>query len=349
MRRPVLLVTLLVLFTVPAAAGDGFTRLLRSLDQWLEDGQRAGIDTNYIAIPKYNHQVYMGTYRYWQYYKMEMPFNVENAAAIVPGLRDKDRYIIDARSSQGEYDIGIDWKGFALELPFTAFSNYLRSIGVSKTGNVWGFRFRYKYLKQMDGTCNVGNTRIDESTNSLRILFAEGYYVLNSRRFSLAAGLYADMVQKHSAGSTLFYLNYYQSRYNVENLFPSNFDSFRTQQISLGAGYAYNYSLLRGRLLFHGSLVPMFSVWNHMSHEAGIESRQNPDQWKKWGSFYEAAHSGHARFRFNAFARFAANYSWSHYVLSLFLNYRHYGYSSTSNLEILNRELDCQLNIIYRF
>lgn len=344
-----LFITLLLLAAVRAAAGDGVTRFFRGLDRWLEDGQRAGIDTNYIAIPRLNHQIYMGTYRYWQNYKMVMPFYVENAAAIVPGLRDADRYRINAYTTEGEFDIGIDWKGFAVEVPFSAFSNYLGSIGLAKTGNVWGFRFRYKYLKQMEGTNNVGDENIDDHNNALRILYAEGYYVLNSRRFSLAAGLYADMVQKHSAGSTLFYLNFYQSRYNVQKLFPSQFDSFRTQQVSIGAGYAYNYSLLRGRLLFHGSLVPMFSIWNHLRHEAGLNPEQNPNQWQQWADFYDAAHSGHAHFRINAFARFAANYSWSQYAISLFLNYRHYGYSNSRSLDILNRELDCQINVIRRF
>lgn len=348
MKR-LLFIAVLLLSADVVVAGDGVTRFFRWVDRWLEDGQRAGVDTTYIDIPRLNHQIYMGTYRYWQNYKMYMPFYVENAAAIVPGLRDKDSYKINAYTNSGEFDIGIDWKGFAVEVPFSAFSNYLGSIGLAKTGNVWGFRFRYKYLKQMDGTNNVGDASIDDNNNALRILYGEGYYVFNSRRFSLAAGLYADMVQKHSAGSTLLYLNFYQSRYNVAKLFPANFDSFRTQQVSIGAGYAYNYSLLRGRLLFHGSLVPMFSVWNHLNHVAGIDADQNPDQWQQWADFYDAAHNGHARFRINAFARLAVNYSWRNYALSVFLNYRHYGYSNSRSLDILNRELDCQINVIQRF
>ncbi|MBQ7495932.1 MAG: DUF4421 family protein [Bacteroidaceae bacterium] len=344
-----MLLAVLCLQPVMVMAGDGVTRFIRSIDRWLEDGQRAGIDTNYIAVPRLNHQIYMGTYRYWQNYKMYMPFYVENAAALVPGLRDNDSYRINAHTNEGEFDIGIDWKGFAVEFPFSAFSNYLASFGLAKTGNVWGFRLRYKYLKQMDGSSNVGSEKLEDQNNALRILYGEGYYVLNSRRFSLAAGLYADMVQKHSAGSMLLYVNFYQSRYNVTQLLPDNYDSFRTQQVSIGAGYAYNYSLLRGRLLFHGSLVPMFSVWNHLRHDAGINADLTPDQWKQLDNFYEAANSGHARFRINAFARFAANYSWRDYALSVFLNYRHYGYSNSRSLDILNRELDCQINVIHRF
>lgn len=350
MRRLLAVAALLLCSAPSVVAGDGLLRLLRWFDQWLEDGQRAGIDSAYVEVPELNHQVYIGNYGYWQNYQMSMPFYVENAAEIVPGLHDNDRYRINAYTFQDEVDLGVDWKGLTVELPLSIFSRYLRSIGVAKTGNVWGFRMRYKHLRQMNGDCNVGDQAINDQTNALRVFFAEGYYVVNSRRFSLAAGLYADMVQKRSAGSPLVYINYYQSRYSVEKLFPASFDSFRTQQISIGAGYAYNYSLLRGRLLFHGSLVPMLSFWNRLRHDAGYDAEQNPDQWQQWADFYKVAHTGHANFRLNAFARLAVNYTWNrHYIISFLANYRHYGYSNSRDLKILNREADFQINACYRF
>ena len=210
---------------------------------------------------------------------------------------------------------------------------------------IWYFTATYKSLHQMDGTCNVGDQSINED-NTLRIFYLEGYYVLNSRKFSLSAGLFADMVQKKSAGSPLFYANYYQSRYRVDKLFPADHDVFKTQQISVGAGYAYNLALRGGRLVFHGSLVPMFTAYSHLHHGTNIEPEAYDQKWKE---FYDSAENGHSRFCMNVFARFAMNYSYDRYLISFLLHYRHYGYSNDKHLRILNQEADAQLNFGIRF
>ena len=328
-----------------ANAEGGFVKVLRRFDKWLEKSQRAGIDTAYQDIPKLNRQVYVGSYTYWQNYQMTMPFDVDNLTSIIPGIRNNDRYQINAYAVQSEVDLGIDWKGLALELPIPIRNRYRLSLGLAKNGSKWGLRVRYKYLHQMDGTCNVGDQTISEN-NALRIFFLEGYYVLNSRKFSLAAGLFADMVQKKSAGSPLFYANYYQSRYRVDKLFPANNDVFKTQQASIGAGYAYNLSVRGGKLVFHGSIVPMFTAYSHLSHETDIDDEA---QNKKWDEFYESAEKGNARFCLNLFARFAMNYSFDRYLLTLLLHYRHYGYSDDQHLRILNQEADAQINFGVRF
>lgn len=343
------LLSLTILFFVcasTACAENGFIRFLRGFDRWLEAGQRSGIDTLYQDVPKLNRQIYIGGYGYWQNYQMTMPFTVENLSSIVPGIRDDDRYEINAYSNQAELDIGIDWKGLALELPIPVFNNYLYSFGLAKNGSKWGFRFRYKNLKELNGRCNVGDQQVNNQTNKLRTFYAEGYYVLNSRKFSLSAGLFADMVQKRSAGSPLFYVNYYQSFYRVEKLFPATYDSFRTHQLSLGGGYAYNLSLLQGRLVFHGSLVPMVSVYSNMIHHAHFETEENKQQ---WADFYEAADVDRSLFRINVFARAAVNYSFDRYILSLLFNYRHFGYKNYKDLRIINQEADLQINFCRRF
>ena len=327
-----------------ASAGGGFSRALRRFDQWLERSQRAGIDTTYQDVPTLNRQVYLGTYNYWQNYQMTMPFEVDNLASIIPGIRDNDRYMINAYVVQSEIDLGIDWKGLAIELPIPLHSRRF-CLGLAKNGSVWGMRVRYKSLHQMDGTCNVGDQSINED-NTLRIFYLEGYYVLNSRKFSLSAGLFADMVQKKSAGSPLFYANYYQSRYRVDKLFPADHDVFKTQQISVGAGYAYNLALRGGRLVFHGSLVPMFTAYSHLHHGTNIEPEAYDQKWKE---FYDSAENGHSRFCMNVFARFAMNYSYDRYLISFLLHYRHYGYSNDKHLRILNQEADAQLNFGIRF
>lgn len=340
-----LLFTLWIAGLSTASAEGGFLGALRRFDRWLEESQRAGIDTTYQDVPKLNRQVYLGTYNYWQNYQMTMPFEVENLASIIPGIRDNDRYMINAYAVQSEVDLGIDWKGLALELPIPIRNRYRLSLGLAKNGSVWGARVRYKRLHQMNGYCNVGDQSISEN-NTLRIFYLEGYYVLNSRKFSLSAGLFADMVQKKSAGSPIIFANYYQSRYRVDKLFPAKKDIFKTQQISVGAGYAYNLSIRGGKVVVHGSLVPMFTAYSHLSHVTDIDVKDYPE---KWTEFYDSAVNGHARICMNIFARFAINYSFDRYLVSFLAHYRHYGYSNDKHLRILNQEADAQLNFGVRF
>ena len=348
------------------AAESGIARAWKKFDNWLLRSQLMGIDTNYVQLPKLNHQAYIGSYTYWQGYQMTMPFFTEDASTILPGIKDKDHYRLNAHTWQGEIELGLDWKGLALELPIPIYNNYRYSLGLAKNGSIWGARFRYKHLRQMDGNCNVGDLSLNNDKNNINIFFIEGYYVLMHKKFSLSAGLYADMVQRRSAGSPLIYLNYYHSSYNLENLFPANYDSFRTNQVSLGLGYAYNLSFLQGRLVFHASVVPMFSIYNHLKHRVGhsntfFTSREQNEEAKaaakaasglteeQWNAFYNAADNGSARFRVNAFARFAVNYSFNRFIVSFLANYRHYAYSNDLNLQIRNQEADMQFNVCVRF
>lgn len=320
--------------------------IFRKFDRWLEKGMRSGIDTTYQDVPELMRQVYVGCYSYWQNYQMKMPLFGENVETIIPGISDGDRYTINAYTVQMEAELAIDWKGLTIEVPIPILNKYRYSLGIAKNGSVWGFRIRYKNLRQMNGYCNIGNSVIDQEYNSLRTFMAEGYYVINNRKFSLAAGLYADMVQKRSAGSPLVYLNYFQSNYKIDKLFPADFDRFRSQQVSLGLGYAYNFSLMKGKLVFHASLVPMFTLYSHMSHEANIPNNQYPDEWE---DFYKAAEEGSSHFRVNAFARGAVNYSFKRYIITFLLNYRYSGYSNSYRLQINHHDMDAQINFCTRF
>lgn len=359
----------------------GFGKFLAKIDRMLEEGQLSGIDTAYQTIPKRNRQVYLGAYGYWQNYSNHIPFFFpERVNEQIPGLRDGAYYKINAHTHQIEMELGVDWKGFVLEIPIPIRNNYSASYGLAKNGSTWGFRLRYKSINSVSGSKRFGmqdalqefvqnhpdqkddiaelidyvkDERIESDKHHINIFFAEGYYVFSHRKFSLSAGLFADMVQKRSAGSLMVYANYYQSRYAVKDMLAAPLDVYRTQQASLGLGYGYNYSLFGGKLLFHVSAVPMLSVYSHLMHRAKFDSQEGWQQYLDfYGSdpkFYDPSDKGKSQFRINAFARFAANYSLGRYVLSLLVNYRYYGYSNTRHLHINNQEADAQINIGYRF
>ncbi|MDO4511037.1 MAG: DUF4421 family protein [Bacteroidales bacterium] len=359
----------------------GLGKLLKKVDTMLEEGQLSGIDTAYQTIPKYNRQVYLGAYGYWQNYSNFIPFHFpEVVNQQIPALRDQTYYKINAHTHQMEMELGIDWKGLAIEIPIPIRNNYSASYGLAKNGSVWGFRLRFKNINSVSGQKRFGmhdalidyvrehpeeaeglndlidyvqDERIESDKHNIKIFFAEGYYVFNHKKFSLSAGLFADMVQKRSAGSLMVYANYYQSRYTMHDVLMADYDFYRTQQLSIGAGYGYNYSLMGGRLLFHVSAVPMISLYSHLVHRAKFNTEADRNEYESWypegPKFYDPSDKGKSRFRVNAFARFAANYSFGRYVLAFFVNYRYYGYSNDRRLHINNQEADAQINFGYRF
>ena len=273
-----LFIILCLMVPLSVAAESGIARAWKKFDNWLERSQLMGIDTNYVQLPKLNHQAYIGSYTYWQGYQMTMPFFMEDATTILPGIKDKDHYRLNAHTWQGEIELGLDWKGLALELPIPIYNNYRYSLGLAKNGSIWGARFRYKHLRQMDGNCNVGDLSLNNDKNNINIFFIEGYYVLMHKKFSLSAGLYADMVQRRSAGSPLIYPNYYHSSYNLEDLFPANYDSFRTNQAGVPR--------LRGAYVLHlQSLEAPRGPQQHVLHLQRTERRSEGCRQGRLGTY----------------------------------------------------------------
>jgi len=281
----------------------GVGKLLKSVDDMVNRWQEAGVDTNYIRKFEKSRMVYLGYYGYFQQHDMNFPVTVNNADIPVslqhmpPNMAEKKYVAADMHTYQTEIELGIDWRGIALELPIPIRNRYSMSFGLAKNGSVWGARIRYKSLKNMEGVLDdaynqaVDQWRYNEEHQTsdpavtsertipagkmdLKIFYVEGYYVFNNKRFSLAAGAYGDMIQKRSAGSLFVMGNYYQSRFGADNLFNHERDIFRNWKISFGPGYGYNWAINGGKVCIHVSLIPMISIVNKMVHK--YEDYSNP-------------------------------------------------------------------------
>ena len=356
----------------------GIGKLLKKADDWLYAGQESGLDTNYIRKPKHDRMVYLGYYGYFQQHDMTFPIEIDNAdvpldQSYIPSNIDEKKYVkADMHTYQSEAELGIDWRGLAIELPIPIRNKYSLSLGLAKTGSVWGARVRYKSINRMEGVLddaynqalNQWSLNMENGTNSpavteeskiragrlgLKIFYAEGYYVFNHKRFSLAAGVYGDMIQKRSAGSLFVMANYYQSRFAANELFNSYYDAFRNWKISIGPGYGYNWAMLDGRLCLHASVIPMVSIKNHLVHHGGVSINQG-QAWESYNShYYDAVDDGRSRFVFNCFGRIAMSFSYKRYLFNLVTNYRQYLYRNNADTKINNREVDGQFNVGYRF
>ena len=359
----------------------GFGKFLKSADKMLDRWQDEGVDTNYIRKPKLSRMVYLGYYGYYQQHDMTFPVLVNDADIpldhqyMPPNLAEHKYMMADMGTYQSEFELGIDWRGIAIELPIPIRNRYSMSFGLAKNGSVWGARIRYKSLKNMEGVLDdsynqtmtqwmrnvedrtatpatTAESTIPEGKIDLKIFYVEGYYVFNNKRFSLAAGAYGDMVQKRSAGSLFVMANYYQSQFGANNLFNHDRDIFRNRKLSLGAGYGYNWAINGGKLCIHMSIIPMVSLWNQMVNK-NEDYSQIEDERQSWANYdahyYDAVDNGHSRFVFNYFGRLAVSYSFDRYLINFLTNYRQYLYRNNADTRINNREADAQINFGMRF
>lgn len=376
----------------------GVGKVLKNADNLVASWQEEGVDTNYIRKQELDRMVYLGYYGYFQQHDMNFPILVQPESVpygkeYMPSNMAENSYVkADMHTYQSEFELGIDWRGIAIEIPIPVRNKYSLSVGLAKNGSVWGARVKYKSINRMRGVLEdaynqslaqwkvnsemgvnrpveVKEQDIEAGRLDLKIFYAEGYYVFNNKRFSLAAAAYGDMVQKKSAGSLFVMMNYYQSRFGAFNLFNYDRDTFRNWKLSIGPGYGYNLSLLRGRMCLHMSFIPMISMWNHLVHKnlnysdpyayAGtsadpMEKMQQIEaeraKWAKYDDcYYDAVDDGRSRFVFNMFGRVALSYSWNRYLFNVLMNYRQYMYRNNAETKINNREADAQFNIGYRF
>ena len=322
-----------------------FGMALRPMDELLLQWQSTGIDTNYITLPKLDHMFYLGSYAYMQGHDLHYP------------QPDKQGdFHTRMHTMQAELEIGIDWRGLALELPIPIKNRFTSSYGIARNGNVWGARIRYKSTNRMKGVIEQtidadensplpypisSRTDIQEGQMHIHSFYTEGYYVFNHRRFCLGAGLYGDMIQKRSAGSLFVMANYKQSRLSLGGLLGHNDDTFRTNNLALGLGYGYNLSIAQGKFCLHASVIPMFSVVNRLTHKY----YPNPT-----GSPIQGGEPRNSRFGLNAFGRVAFSYSMTeHLLLNAFADYRQYVFKSTEHLDIEHTDATFQFNIGWRF
>ena len=135
----------------------------------------------------------------------------------------------------------------------------------------------YNWLENEDYSYSLMNTTLDVKSRDLSYfnILSDFYVVLNYKRFSFPAALGFSRMQRRSAGSVILGGSYIFSGTKVKSRDLQNFwggqSHFSIKEAALGAGYAYNFSYRifeNHSLLFHFSLLPMFTVWNHYSDRA---------------------------------------------------------------------------------
>jgi hypothetical protein len=160
-----------------------------------------------------------------------------------------------------------------------------------------------------------------------RALFLDGYYLFN-KRCSYAAAYDQSVFQKRSSGSLMAGAMYFHSSTEYDNdlnadliMLMSDIGVFKTDQISAGVGYIYNWVPVKG-LLISAMAIPMVTFYNHhkmryfnstlkeIMQKEGWEDAMDMDDanYKIWLTEEETHNSN---IRLNVDARLSITYEWS--------------------------------------
>lgn len=133
-------------------------------------------------------------------------------------------------------------------------------------GNRYGFEVSYEDSRRMTAelTADGQTYALDGLSTRLRAVNATGYYALNYRRFSFPAAFSQSYIQRRSSGSLLFGFSFFGGRTEVDANEQYGTPDVLTKSVnlSIGAGYGYNYVPHR-KWLLHVSALPTVIVFKH--------------------------------------------------------------------------------------
>ena len=279
----------LLMFSATAQAQkvEGSVGFLGKLKHWVDNRTGKGLDSNYIDVPDCPWRFFVKSFANQSDLHMKSTFDGSQMYQGIVGDVTIEPQIRTAISTSVGFWIGYRGLGFG----------YSTSIAGDK-GSDWGFDFSsaryYGKLRlhnfeggEFESRLRGSLANFEDPTAApepfdfkqplylsspvrIKTQFLEGVYIFNSSRFSYAAAYTQSRIQLRSAGSLIAGLRYFHSDYDYAH--NSNADlivnmndigRINTWQVSIGAGYAYNWVPVKG-LLVSLIAMPMFTAYNHI-------------------------------------------------------------------------------------
>ena len=163
----------------------------------------------------------------------------------------------------------------------------------------------------------------------------EGVYIFNSSRFSYTAAYDQSVIQRRSAGSLAAGLRYFHSDYDYAHdsnadliLNMNDIGRINTWQLSIGAGYAYNWVPARGWLI-SAMAVPMLTFYNRITvctYDLDIS-----EDMKDYRLIQTGEEHINNRVSWNFDTRLALSYQWRRYYLRAYSHYNHFRYHNAND------------------
>ncbi len=246
---------------------------LARIKNYLDESPGKGIDTTYILVPEKPWSVAVNT-------------NLHHASMTLDSFWDLDgeKYIMGMKTDNGVQtsvgfkvnyrDTGI---GFSKVIGKKKGSNFSFSTATNKYGiniSLDSYKSGYpeiRFKETIDGQTEEEKGKDDlETPIKVKTQFIDAYYIFNNKHFSYLATNNPANIQLKSAGSFLAGMMYYHSKVDyisddLKNVMLTflmhNIGKQTVTQVSVGAGYAYNWVPFKGWLV-SAMCMPMLTLYN---------------------------------------------------------------------------------------
>ena len=247
----------LCLFSVLAFHQVGAQNIFHRLDEMMTRRYRKGnIDTAYIIRPETK-------------WTIKARLNVSGAKIETEGIENGQHFKSEMEAQRKTtISLGVSYLGLSVSASLNPaqlagkYSDY--ELSINSYGRRFGFDVVYQDAHNFKGWHDQeGMERIELPDDKLKVktLNLNAFYVFNSRRFSYPAAFSQSYIQRRSAGSVLLAVSGMGQRAELD---WENQMRLKITNLSIGAGYGYNYVPGQGWLL-HISALPTFIVYHNTS------------------------------------------------------------------------------------
>ena len=247
------------LLTFPSEADA--QRLFHRIDSILTMNYRKGdIDTAYITRPATK-------------WTVRARMNVSGAKIKAEGIDQGQHFKSEMEANRkATLSMGVSYLGLSLSAalnPAKLMGKYRDyELNFNSYGRRFGFDIIYQDAKNFTGWHDhdgMERITLPDGLLSVKTLNLNAFYVFNSRRFSYPAAFSQSYIQRRSAGSVLLAASGMGQHATLD---WDQEMQLKMTNISLGAGYGYNYVPSQGWLL-HISALPTFIVYSNTSMTFG--------------------------------------------------------------------------------
>ena len=247
------------LLTFPSEADA--QRLFHRIDSILTMNYRKGdIDTAYITRPATK-------------WTVRARMNVSGAKIKAEGIDQGQHFKSEMEANRkATLSMGVSYLGLSLSAalnPAKLMGKYRDyELNFNSYGRRFGFDIIYQDAKNFTGWHDhdgMERITLPDGLLSVKTLNLNAFYVFNSRRFSYPAAFSQSYIQRRSAGSFLLAASGMGQHATLD---WDQEMQLKMTNISLGAGYGYNYVPSQGWLL-HISALPTFIVYSNTSMTFG--------------------------------------------------------------------------------
>ena len=305
--------------------------IIRRLIDYLKRTELSGVDTNYIGVPVRKWAVFTNGY----FTDMDFDLRSNALADEVAGYDQRiGRVSIDMYSKlEKQVSLGVYWMGYGLGYSFDLGKGFNKDLSLTLYSSPVGGEIRFHSTNRISGKIAVKGMGVEldiaEQDAKMENFILNAYYVFNPKRYSYGAAMSYSKIQKKSAGSVLAGLTLNRTRLTAYDPVLASLmggvNKINIQQISLGAGYGYNWVPVKG-LNVHLSEIPMVLLTTKSATKASGEwSDSEKDQQKKL--FGSKTHVS-----FSHMFRTSVSYGWNdrfHAGVSGYYNYFRVGRHSS--------------------